>query len=158
MQEVVICYDGVLWYFAQTGQVHRYIGGGGGGGEVVVLGGVLGGPVGVLVFFLEPERERVNRGGGGGGVIIGRLVGSVWAASGVLASHLMCLTLRAVFVKHCSWAEQRKELFCCRGQLKCSGTRVETTFRLSAKRTRPFKSAGGVISVDCWQPRCALQQ
>jgi hypothetical protein len=28
----------------------------------------------------------------------------------------------------------------CRGQLKCDGTRAETRFRLSAKRTSPFKS------------------
>jgi len=28
-----------------------------------------------------------------------------------------------------------------RGQLKCGGTRAETRFRLSAKRTSPFKSA-----------------
>jgi len=27
-------------------------------------------------------------------------------------------------------------------RLKCGGIRAETTFRLSAKRTRPFKSAG----------------
>jgi len=26
-----------------------------------------------------------------------------------------------------------------RGQLKCDGTRAETRFRLSAKRTSPFK-------------------
>ena len=32
--------------------------------------------------------------------------------------------------------------------LKCDGTRAETRFRLSAKRTSPFKSAGGVSSVD----------
>jgi hypothetical protein len=74
-----------------------------------------------------------------------------------------------------------------RGQLKCDGTRAETRFRLSAKRTSPFnplnaelnpidhllallgtrhifhvsrirvKSAGGVSSVDFWQPRCAHQ-
>jgi hypothetical protein len=31
----------------------------------------------------------------------------------------------------------------CRGRLKCDGTRAETRFRLSAKRTSPFKSAGG---------------
>ena len=31
----------------------------------------------------------------------------------------------------------------CRGQLNCDGTRAETRFRLSAKRTSPFKSAGG---------------
>jgi len=28
-------------------------------------------------------------------------------------------------------------------RLKCDGTRAETRFRLSAKRTSPFKSAGG---------------
>jgi len=32
-----------------------------------------------------------------------------------------------------------------RGQLKCDGTRVETRFRLSAKRTSPFKSAGASV-------------
>ena len=31
---------------------------------------------------------------------------------------------------------------CCKGQLKCDSTRAETTFRLSAKRTSPFKPAG----------------
>ena len=46
-------------------------------------------------------------------------------------------------------------LFRSWGQLKCDGTRTETRFRLLAKRTRPFKSAGGVSSVDYWQPRCA---
>ena len=30
-----------------------------------------------------------------------------------------------------------------RGQLKCESTRAETRFCLSAKRTSPFKSAGG---------------
>jgi hypothetical protein len=41
---------------------------------------------------------------------------------------------------------------CGRLRLKCDGTRTETTFRLSAKRTTPLKSAkgGGVISVDYW--------
>ena len=42
-----------------------------------------------------------------------------------------------------------------KGQLKCDGTRAETRFRLSAKRTSPFKSAGGVSSVDYWQKVCA---
>ena len=32
-------------------------------------------------------------------------------------------------------------------RLKCDGTRAETRFRLSAKRTSPFKSAGGEASV-----------
>ena len=49
-----------------------------------------------------------------------------------------------------------------RGQLKCGGTRAETRFRLSAKRTSPFKSVGGlggsVSSVDYWQPRCEHQR
>jgi hypothetical protein len=65
------------------------------------------------------------------------------------------------------------------GQWKCDGTRAETRFRLSAKRTSPFISAGGgggvssgaywgagggggggagVSSVDYWQPRCAHQR
>jgi len=34
------------------------------------------------------------------------------------------------------------------GQLKCDVTRSETRFRLSAKRTSPFKSAGGGASVQ----------
>ena len=32
-----------------------------------------------------------------------------------------------------------------RGQLKCDGTRAETRFRLSAKRTSPIKSAGASV-------------
>ena len=34
---------------------------------------------------------------------------------------------------------------CCRGQLKCDGTRAGTRFRLPAKRTSPFKSAGASV-------------
>jgi len=44
------------------------------------------------------------------------------------------------------------------GQFKCDGTRADTRFRLSAKRMNPFKSAGGVSSVDYWQPKCAHQR
>jgi len=33
--------------------------------------------------------------------------------------------------------------YCSIGQLKCDGTRAETRFDLSAKRTSPFKSARG---------------
>ena len=47
--------------------------------------------------------------------------------------------------------------FTGRLRLKCDGTRAETSFRLSAKRTSPFKSAGGVSSVDYWQASCAHQ-
>jgi len=35
--------------------------------------------------------------------------------------------------------------FLVRGQLKCDGTSAETRFRLSAKRTSPFKSAGASV-------------
>jgi len=37
--------------------------------------------------------------------------------------------------------------FCSRsrGQMKCDGTRAETRFRLSARRTSPFKSAGASV-------------
>jgi hypothetical protein len=34
---------------------------------------------------------------------------------------------------------------CGRLRLKCDGTRAETRFRLSAKRTSPFKSAGASV-------------
>jgi len=34
---------------------------------------------------------------------------------------------------------------CLRPRLKCDGTRTETRFRLSAKRTSPFKSAGASV-------------
>jgi hypothetical protein len=40
---------------------------------------------------------------------------------------------------------------------KCDGTRAETRFRLSTKRTSPFKSARGVSSVDYWQASCEHQ-
>ena len=33
----------------------------------------------------------------------------------------------------------------CRMRLKCDGTRAETRFRLSPKRTSPFKSAGALV-------------
>jgi hypothetical protein len=33
----------------------------------------------------------------------------------------------------------------CRLRLKCNGTRAETRFRLSEKRTSPFKSAGASV-------------
>ena len=54
---------------------------------------------------------------------------------------------------------QKNEDLCRRLRLKRDGTRAETRFRLSPKRTSPFKSAGGrgkggVSPVDCWQPRC----
>jgi len=50
-----------------------------------------------------------------------------------------------------------KKIILVKGQSKCDGTSAENKFRLSAKTTSPFKSAGGVSSVDYWQPRCANQ-
>jgi hypothetical protein len=41
--------------------------------------------------------------------------------------------------------EQTSEAVCSRLRLKCNGTRAETRFRLSAKRTSPFKSAGASV-------------
>jgi hypothetical protein len=35
--------------------------------------------------------------------------------------------------------------YCIRLPLKCDGTRTKTRFRLSAKRTSPFKSAGASV-------------
>jgi len=49
--------------------------------------------------------------------------------------------MKVVYVYHSS-VEGSKLL------LKCGGTRAETRFRLSAKRTSPFKSAGFVSSFD----------
>ena len=39
----------------------------------------------------------------------------------------------------------RKALLNCRLRLKCDGTRAETRFRLLAKQTSPFKSAGASV-------------
>jgi len=41
-----------------------------------------------------------------------------------------------------SWARYVTQ---CRVRLKCVGTRAETRFRLSAKRTSPFKSTGASV-------------
>ena len=38
-----------------------------------------------------------------------------------------------------------QHLFCGRLRLKCYGTRAETRFRLSAKRTNPFKPTGASV-------------
>ena len=43
----------------------------------------------------------------------------------------------------CWLPSQCASLSVCRLRMKCDGTRAETRFRLSAKRTSPFKSAGG---------------
>ena len=43
------------------------------------------------------------------------------------------------------WIAGVKRFICVTGQLKCDGTRAEIRFRLSAKRTSPFKSAGASV-------------
>ena len=55
----------------------------------------------------------------------------------------LSLSLSRVFYKSDGTLAVTK--FLCRGQLKCDGTRAETRFRLSAKRTSPFKSAGASV-------------
>ena len=45
-----------------------------------------------------------------------------------------------------------------RGKLKCDGTRAETRFRLTAKLTSPFNSAGASVQSTTAQPSCAHQR
>ena len=77
---------------------------------------------------------------------------------GLSAEGVKEAVIRDSCAKEKVWTRERVSNDGYRGQLKCDGTRTETRFRLSAKRTSPFKSAGGVISVDYWQPRCAHQR
>jgi hypothetical protein len=53
------------------------------------------------------------------------------------------MSLYAIFRFLLFWFCQIEGL--CRDQLKCDGTRTETRFRLSAKRTSPFKPEGASI-------------
>jgi len=52
-------------------------------------------------------------------------------------SLFICQDLTLAFIRHTSSI--------CRLRLKCDGTRAETRFRLSPKRTSPFKSAGASV-------------
>ena len=52
-----------------------------------------------------------------------------------------CVILRDLLKEH----KHQHINYCIRGQLKCDGTRAETRFRLSAKWTSPFKSAGASV-------------
>ena len=49
------------------------------------------------------------------------------------------------FVTEASRVVYNNTAFIVRLRLKCDGTRAETRFRLSAKRTSPFKSAGASV-------------
>jgi hypothetical protein len=48
---------------------------------------------------------------------------------------------------HSHLAPRLKKQYNYRLRLKCDGTRAETSFRLSAKRTSPFKSAGTSVQL-----------
>jgi hypothetical protein len=43
------------------------------------------------------------------------------------------------------FCQENNNEYLSRLRLKCDGTRAETRFRLSAKRTSPFKSAGASV-------------
>ena len=60
------------------------------------------------------------------------------------------VVIHKVAVRWVEWAEHdtaqwRYGLYGSRSRLKCDGTRAETRFRLSAKRTSPFNSAGASV-------------
>jgi hypothetical protein len=57
------------------------------------------------------------------------------AVSFGLQLFVLCRSHNGVLITNCNVG----------GQLKCDGTRAETRFRLSVKRTSPFKSAGASV-------------
>jgi hypothetical protein len=63
----------------------------------------------------------------------------------------MCFTTISAGRSYISHGHKLNHTYSCRGQLKCDGTRAETRFhlsakfRLSAKWTSPFKSAGASV-------------
>jgi hypothetical protein len=113
----------------------------------------------VTVLRLWSRRPRIL------GSILGRgerFLSAAWFADPLWSrpSLLYCTnTARYVYGTHAFW----RNLKCgdepsvypfvrmnCRLRLKCDGTRAETRFRLSAKRTSPFKSAGASVqSTTC---------
>ena len=74
---------------------------------------------------------------------IGLIVPANWRAAIRYEIFKFSLVIRSVSpLSH--WLPLRTTIT-CRLRLKCDGTRAETRFRLSAKRTSPFKSAGGSV-------------
>jgi len=71
---------------------------------------------------------------------------NLWTHSRALLNISLSLALS------CAYMCKRTDVTCtatscllCRGQLKCDGTRAETRFRLTAKWTSAFKSAGASV-------------
>ena len=62
----------------------------------------------------------------------------------ILAPQALTAILPFTFAAHLRTLVSMESL-CTRGKLKCDGMRTETRFRLSAKRTSPFKSAGASV-------------
>ena len=68
--------------------------------------------------------------------------GCVWSRLiGRSCCHLSCNRLNPVTAPHVGYINS----ICVKLRLKCDGTSAETRFRLSAKRTSPFKSAGASV-------------
>ena len=59
-----------------------------------------------------------------------------------LTTFMRCLEILEASTPEVLRARPGLYRYCCRLRLKSDGTRAETRFRLSAKRTSPFKSAG----------------
>ena len=59
--------------------------------------------------------------------------------------HKIKIQLNVVITSLFTKLHLQHQIFCGRGQLKCDGTRAENRFRLSAKRTSPFKSVGASV-------------
>ena len=74
----------------------------------------------------------------------------------LLKTNSDCFPKQQQLIAFCN--QDRSSLLGSRLRLKRDGTHAETRFLLSAKPTSPFKSSGGVSSVDYWQPRCAHQR
>jgi hypothetical protein len=83
--------------------------------------------------------------------------GKFWASTSIRLRPFQQISFYPVMAS-VSTSKLRRQFYVCpiaghkyfcetegRGKLKCDGTRAETRFRLSAKRTNPFKSAGASV-------------
>jgi hypothetical protein len=69
--------------------------------------------------------------------------------SGTMTVRLAYFDVKTIYNTVWSALHMRRQLYpkCSRLRLKCDVTRAETRFRLSAKRTSPFKSAGTLVQL-----------